>query len=771
MFRAALLFLSVAAFALAQPPEHPAFSGDQVHEIYLQFAQPDWWQQLINNRQQDGHDVPYTEGSLRWGDYAVSSVGVRLKTSSADTDKRPFEIKLNAFTPGQKLGGMASFALKNFENDSTFVREKAYFELAAAAGLNAPRSNFAALHINGKYWGLYGLTEVVDGAFLENHFGVGNHTGDLYEAKPGANLASLGAEQNAKLDAIIDVDSFLTALALDNLTVNLNSYVGTARNYFLYRRPSDSRWVWIPADPSLAFGGFNAGLSLQQLRELPLEWVQATGVGDNLGRPLATKLWEVPAYAARYREIYRDLATRVLDQNSLVERMNTMRDLIRPWVEREEQKLDGPGLEPFLAGRLVSVRAQLDGRIAPALTSRADSLFLVRVAGTTGEPDTAILDGPSNGVPFRVTASPPWLRVTPTEGFLPNRLSVLVDPGSLAPGAYTGEIRISSPEVTNSPLTLPATLVVTARPAIAASPAAVTLTGGRTAQIRVATPTRGVRFIASITDTTCANAFSFAQLATATPAVITVTANGDGVTVPACTAKLVLSSSGYTPFEVPLELTGSNSSHASPPSVTHVLNAASYQDGIAAPGTMLLLRGVHLGPNVLTAARPLNGVWPTDLAGVSITIGGRPAGIVYLQGEQTSVVVPPGLASAMAPLVVTANGISSEPVMIPTGFTAPGIFTPNAAGHGALNPGSTSTTPPGATFVVVLTGVGAGSEAPVTAQIGGQPALVRSATAVATDGLYRVILEVPTGLSPGNPLLQITVGDRVTQPGVTLRVQ
>src|ERR1043165_7393193 len=59
-------------------------------------------------------------------------------------------------------------------------------------------------------------------------------------------------ELRAKLEPVMDVDSVLAALALDNATVNLDSYVGMGQNFYIYRRPSDSRWVWIPWDPSLA---------------------------------------------------------------------------------------------------------------------------------------------------------------------------------------------------------------------------------------------------------------------------------------------------------------------------------------------------------------------------------------------------------------------------------------------------------------------------------------------------------------------------------------
>ena len=293
------------------------------------------------------------------------------------------------------------------------MREKPYYEMAAALGMPASRSNFAALYINDEYWGLYILGEIVNGDFLTNHFGKGNDGGNLYKATdPGANLAYAGedpaayqtlfskesnetandwtdlielarvfnqtpiADLPAKLDSLIDVDSFLTALALDNMTVNLDSYVGMAQNYYLYRRPSDQKWVWIVWDPSLAFGALAQGLSVQQMKNLPLEWVQSTAT-----RPIASKLWQVPAYLQRYRTIYRNMVDKVMVPSQVVSRMNALRDLIRPWVQKDTQKLVtieqfeaamtaeatsggpgsargvAPGLQPFIEGRVASIKA------------------------------------------------------------------------------------------------------------------------------------------------------------------------------------------------------------------------------------------------------------------------------------------------------------------------------------------------------------------------------------------------------------------------------
>ena len=91
------------------------------------------------------NDVPYIEASSQWGDNKFDVAGVRFKGNSsyigANTRKKPFHIKLNEFVKGQKIEGIASFSLSNTWNDPSFVREKACCEVAAAAGLKAPRAN------------------------------------------------------------------------------------------------------------------------------------------------------------------------------------------------------------------------------------------------------------------------------------------------------------------------------------------------------------------------------------------------------------------------------------------------------------------------------------------------------------------------------------------------------------------------------------------------------------------------------------------------------
>jgi len=50
--------------------------------------------------------------------------------------------------------------------------------------------------------------------------------------------------------------------------------------------------------------------------------------------------------------------------------------------------------------------------------------------------------------------------VNPSAAQIPANLRVEVDPRTLAPGTYSGLIRVSSNEATNSPKEVPVTLIV-----------------------------------------------------------------------------------------------------------------------------------------------------------------------------------------------------------------------------------------------------------------------------------------------------------------------
>ena len=278
--------------------------------------------------------------------------------------------------------------------------------------------------------GLYFLSEDVDGQFLENHVGE-KEDGNLYKGDPRGTLQWRGAEVRffkqeyekanhekaddwsdlidfvytlnntareeirERLDAMMDVDSAVALLALDLASVNLDSYVGSGHNYYLYRRDSDHKFQFIPWDPNEAFGNFNLGMPLDELRSLPLFWQQRPQQmpggpplppNATVPRPLAQRLWETPEFRMAYVKKVKWMIGGPLAVDALIERMRVLQDLVRPWVEREQRsmfsldqfsrslsediRLGGPqqqpppqiipGLELFLRARVESLQQQVE---------------------------------------------------------------------------------------------------------------------------------------------------------------------------------------------------------------------------------------------------------------------------------------------------------------------------------------------------------------------------------------------------------------------------
>ena len=117
------------------------------------------------------------------------------------------------------------------------------------------------------------------------------------------------------------------------------------------------------------------------------------------------------------------------------------------------------------------------------------------------------------------------------------------------------------------------------------------------------------------------------------------------------------------------------------PVVSSVLNAASY-DAVVSPGCWVAIFGNNLAPTIAgasTAAR-----LPTTLGGVSVTVGGLPAAMLYVSPSQINVLIPSEVAipgNFVVPVVINAPGGSTSYDVRLT-RNAPGIFTRNGAGTG-----------------------------------------------------------------------------------------
>ncbi len=245
------------------------------------------------------------------------------------------------------------------------------------------------------------------------------------------------------------------------------------------------------------------------------------------------------------------------------------------------------------------------------------------------------------------------------------------------------------------------------------------------------------------------------------------------------------------------------SSIAPPAAILNVLNGASGATGAIAPGEVIALSGIGIGPSpALTNSIPITGSVTRAVGNVSVTFNYGtnnsiviPAPILYTESSQTNVVVPFGLAGFSSTNIVVNNGSQQVTTTVPVAFTAPGIFTANDSGTGqatafnADNTSNSSTNPASVGSVITILATGAGPEnppgedgavdariirtpqLPVSLTIGGQPATILYAgTALGqVDGVLQVEAIIPEGLSGAVPVV-LTIGSASSQANVTINV-
>ncbi len=234
---------------------------------------------------------------------------------------------------------------------------------------------------------------------------------------------------------------------------------------------------------------------------------------------------------------------------------------------------------------------------------------------------------------------------------------------------------------------------------------------------------------------------------------------------------------------------------AAGPAIVAVVSGASFAPGIV-PGSWVTIYGKNLASKTdyWTIA---NGVLPTQVDDVSVSIGGVPAYVEFISSGQINVVAP-NVSAGSLPVTVT-NSLGTSPAFTATSATyGPAFFLwanqyavatyqdySYALKNGAI-PGLTSTpAKPGDVLILWGTGFGPttpalpfGEEVPSTATyltsqtvgvtVGGISATVYGAAlAPGFAGLYQVAIQVPPTAPAGDLPIVATVGE-VSSPSTTL---
>ncbi len=263
-------------------------------------------------------------------------------------------------------------------------------------------------------------------------------------------------------------------------------------------------------------------------------------------------------------------------------------------------------------------------------------------------------------------------------------------------------------------------------------------------------------------------------------AQLTLTARGSGFGAGAYRALLVFQSDAASPqtLTVPVMfVAGPNSSGIA---IDSVGNAAGYQS-VGAPGGLISVFGSQLAPAAQLAAGS-----PVAFAnsGVTATVNGVPAPVVYASPNQLNVQVPYAAGAGPAVLGIDNRGQIAG-FLFQVAPAAPAIF---ADASGAIVPIAAAKA--GGLATMYVTGIGEVTPAlktayapstpvagqarpvlPVSVTVGGVEAFVQTAALAPNQiGTAEVSFLVPPGAAPGAQPVVITVGGARSAPA-TLTIQ
>ena len=424
----------------------------------------------------------------------------------------------------------------------------------------------------------------------------------------------------------------------------------------------------------------------------------------------------------------------------------------------------------------------------------------------------------SAGISVTVSTSQSWLKAAFTGGattaVTQARFTVTIDSTGLTSGSYNGNVTLTP--ATGAVVTLPVVLTVSAS-GISATPSSLTFSyqAGQNAppaqNLTVSSGTSSMNFTVTSTTTSGGAWLSTnpASGATGTSGTfVAVKVDPSALSVGSYTGTVSIQGTTGLPVTVNISLTVT----APTPTISRVLNAASFASGPISPGEIVAIfapeDGTHpIGPAtaaVLTGDMIVNGKLPTQLGGVQVYFNGYLAPLSYAGSGQVNAVVPYEVGGILTPSVwVKFLGQTSNALPLTAADAAPAIFTANRQGTGPgaiLNADMTYNAPnnpaaKGSTVAFYVTGEGATAPASTTGQvttlisttpartpqpllplgvtIDGQPVTVAfyGEAPGYVAGLMQLNVVIPAGARSGDLPLAVNIGGKSTQASVTVSVR
>lgn len=371
------------------------FSGSDVLKIRIEISPED----IKSLEKYTWNFGPQTErqqvqATIHEGGRTYTNVALQLKGAAGSFrpihENPALTLNFDKFVEGQTFHGLDKLSLNNSVQDPTYLSEQFSRELFLKAGVPTPRATHASVELNGRDLGLYVLVEGWNRRFLKKHFE--KPTGNLYDGgflkdvdqaldtnagedpKDQADRIALLeaarekdlATRRERLEKVLDIDRFLTFVALDAMLWNWDGYAQNKNNYRLFSDRETGKMVFMPH-------------GLDQLF-----WKPEGPVFPKMNGLVARAVLQIPELREKYFARLKELRSSVFNPQEMTNRVRQIAAKITPVLKGKEPSTSREHETAVAAftGAIIRRAASIDQQLAtPILPLAFDPSGKASLAG------------------------------------------------------------------------------------------------------------------------------------------------------------------------------------------------------------------------------------------------------------------------------------------------------------------------------------------------------------------------------------------------------
>jgi hypothetical protein len=360
------------------------FDPSRILQIEIEVDPDDWDElrdqsrDLFSSLEANSHaESPFTyvKADITIDGQTIKNIGLRKKgfLGSLDDNRPSLKIRFDKYKDQHPFGDLDRLTLNNNKQDDSKLSQYLSYKLFADCGVPAPRCNFAKVTVNGKSLGIYSHVESVKPAMLKRTFGDGTGLlaeGTLADALPVAKnrfeykskhdgktgldkLTKLLEDPDLnvdKLEALVNVDSFMRFWATESLIGFWDGYTHNQNNYFVYQNPEDSRLCFMPWGADSAFTTY-----------VPRIIDPIKNVSVHTNSALANRLYHDPKMRDRYLNTLKSILATQWNEDALLDEVSRVEKMLSGEV-LSERRLNGgtDRVRGFIKTRRGSIEKKLE---------------------------------------------------------------------------------------------------------------------------------------------------------------------------------------------------------------------------------------------------------------------------------------------------------------------------------------------------------------------------------------------------------------------------